>query len=57
MTSAAQRAELQAKIWKIANDVRGPVDGLDFKHFMLSQSDDYIYSNKKKGMRLFTPLS
>lgn len=26
MTSAAQRAELQSKIWKIANDVRGSVD-------------------------------
>ena len=25
MTSVAQRAELQAKIWKIANDVRGAV--------------------------------
>ena len=30
MTSIAQRAELQAKIWKIANDVRGAVDGWDF---------------------------
>ena len=28
MTSAIQRAELQAKIWKIANEVRGSVDGL-----------------------------
>jgi type I restriction enzyme M protein len=35
MTSIAQRAELQAKIWKIANDVRGSVDGWDFKHFVL----------------------
>lgn len=35
MTSTAQRAELQAKIWKIANDVRGSVDGWDFKHFVL----------------------
>ena len=35
MTSEAQRAELQAKIWKIANDVRGSVDGWDFKHFVL----------------------
>ncbi|MDZ7878808.1 MAG: type I restriction-modification system subunit M [Saprospiraceae bacterium] len=35
MTSATQRAELQAKIWKIANDVRGSVDGWDFKHFVL----------------------
>lgn len=35
MTSIAQRAELQAKIWKIANEVRGSVDGWDFKHFVL----------------------
>ncbi|NLB63839.1 MAG: type I restriction-modification system subunit M, partial [Fibrobacter sp.] len=35
MTSATQRAELQAKIWKIANEVRGSVDGWDFKQFVL----------------------
>ncbi len=35
MTSIAQRQELQNKIWKIANDVRGSVDGWDFKHFVL----------------------
>lgn len=35
MTSTTQRAELQAQIWKIANDVRGSVDGWDFKHFVL----------------------
>ena len=35
MTSTAQRAELQSQIWKIANDVRGSVDGWDFKHFVL----------------------
>ncbi len=35
MTSTIQRAELQAQIWKIANDVRGSVDGWDFKHFVL----------------------
>ena len=35
MTSTAQRADLQAKIWKIANDVRGSVDGWDFKQFVL----------------------
>lgn len=35
MTSIAQRQELQAKIWKIANDVRGSVDGWDFKQFVL----------------------
>lgn len=35
MTSTAQRAELQAKIWRIANEVRGSVDGWDFKQFVL----------------------
>ena len=35
MTSTIQRAELQAKIWRIANDVRGSVDGWDFKQFVL----------------------
>jgi type I restriction enzyme M protein len=35
MTSIAQRQELQAKIWRIANDVRGSVDGWDFKQFVL----------------------
>jgi type I restriction enzyme M protein len=35
MTSVAQRQELQNKIWKIANEVRGSVDGWDFKQFVL----------------------
>ncbi|ADX66806.1 type I restriction-modification system subunit M [Weeksella virosa] len=35
MTSIAQRQELQAKIWRIANEVRGSVDGRDFKQFVL----------------------
>ena len=35
MTSIQQRNELQAKIWKIANEVRGAVDGWDFKQFVL----------------------
>ena len=35
MSSTTQRTELQAKIWKIANDVRGAVDGWDFKQFVL----------------------
>ncbi len=35
MSSAAQRAELQSKIWRIANDVRGSVDGWDFKQYVL----------------------
>ena len=35
MSSAAQRAGLQSQIWKIANDVRGSVDGWDFKQYVL----------------------
>jgi len=35
MTSTNQRAELQAKIWKIANEVRGSIDGWDFKQYVL----------------------
>jgi type I restriction enzyme M protein len=35
MTSTIQRAELQSKIWRIANEVRGSVDGWDFKQFVL----------------------
>lgn len=35
MTSAHQRAELQRRIWQIANAVRGAVDGWDFKQYVL----------------------
>lgn len=35
MTSIAQRQQLQATIWRIANEVRGAVDGWDFKQFVL----------------------
>lgn len=35
MTSIQQRKELQNQIWKIANEVRGAVDGWDFKQFVL----------------------
>ena len=35
MTATNQRAELQSQIWKIANEVRGSVDGWDFKQFVL----------------------
>ncbi len=31
MTEEQQRQELHSKIWKIADDVRGAVDGWDFK--------------------------
>ncbi|MFN9726820.1 type I restriction-modification system subunit M [Acidovorax sp.] len=35
MTSIQQRAELQRRIWQIANDVRGAFDGWDFKPYVL----------------------
>lgn len=35
MTSNQQRSELQRQIWSIANDVRGSVDGWDFKQYVL----------------------
>ena len=31
----AQRAELHKTIWRIANDLRGSVDGWDFKTYVL----------------------
>lgn len=35
MTNTQQRAALQRQIWQIANDVRGAVDGWDFKQYVL----------------------
>lgn len=35
MVSTQQRAELQRQIWQIANEVRGAVDGWDFKQYVL----------------------
>lgn len=35
MTGQEQRAALHRKIWDIANDVRGSVDGWDFKQYVL----------------------
>lgn len=35
MTKEAQRAEVHKTIWRIANDLRGSVDGWDFKSYVL----------------------
>ena len=35
MTGNQQRAELHRRIWQIADDVRGAVDGWDFKQYVL----------------------
>jgi type I restriction enzyme M protein len=34
-SSSTERAELQRRIWQIANEVRGAVDGWDFKQYVL----------------------
>lgn len=36
MDTSAQRGELYKTIWKIANDLRGSVDGWDFKSYVLN---------------------
>lgn len=35
MSTKEQRAKLQSQIWSIANDVRGSIDGWDFKQYVL----------------------
>ena len=35
MSKEAERAELHKTIWRIANDLRGSVDGWDFKSYVL----------------------
>lgn len=35
VTSSSERSELHKTIWKIANDLRGSVDGWDFKSYVL----------------------
>ena len=35
MSVMQQRAELQRRIWQIANDVRGSIDDWDFKQYVL----------------------
>jgi type I restriction enzyme M protein len=35
MSKERQRAELHKTIWRIANDLRGSVDGWDFKSYVL----------------------
>lgn len=34
-TQETERAELHKTIWRIANDLRGSVDGWDFKTYVL----------------------
>lgn len=61
MTSIQQRAALQSSIWKIANEVRGAVDGWDFKQYVLGTlfyrfiSENFAANAGKSGGEFFTP--
>lgn len=49
MKSVEQREELHKTIWKIANDLRGSVDGWDFKSYVLGFLFYYFISEKLKS--------
>lgn len=70
MTSGQQRAALQRQIWQIANDVRGAVDGWDFKQYVLGtlfyrfisenfasyiEADDYSINYAELDDSIITP--
>ena len=42
-----ERAELHRTIWNIANDLRGSVDGWDFKQYVLGILFYDIFQNSK----------
>lgn len=63
-TKEAERAELHKTIWRIANDLRGSVDGWDFKAYVLvyngstgsSPRTSRLTSTSRSGW-LATPIS
>ena len=60
MNREQQRVELHRTIWKIANDLRGSVDGWDYKqyvspiarHCVLNQVQDAMTMAKKTAMMM-----
>uniref|UniRef100_UPI00259B700D type I restriction-modification system subunit M N-terminal domain-containing protein n=1 Tax=uncultured Corynebacterium sp. TaxID=159447 RepID=UPI00259B700D len=48
----AQRTELHKTIWKIANGLRGSVDGWDFKSYVLNMLF-YRFISENEGVRFF----
>ncbi|MBD4684440.1 type I restriction-modification system subunit M, partial [Xanthomonas citri pv. citri] len=59
MTAIQERAELQRRIWQIANEVRGSVDGWDFKQYVLGTlfyrfiSEHFVnYSDDDENIKL-----
>ena len=58
MSETTQRTQLQAAIWRIADDVRGAVDGWDFKQFVLGALFyRYISENFAPIWKAATPKS
>ena len=47
--SGQERAELHRTIWQIANDLRGSVDGWDFKQYVLGMLL-YRYISDRKSV-------
>ena len=63
-TKEVQRAELHKTIWRIANDLRGSVDGWDFKSYVLGMlfyrfiSENLTaYLNEARAQGRATPTS
>ena len=53
-----ERAELHRTIWAIANDLRGSVDGWDFKQYVLGMLFyRYISENIRNYINLETRIS
>ena len=44
--AATDKAELHKTIWKIANDLRGSVDGWDFKQYVLLLKSSKAWEEK-----------
>ena len=58
MTKEQQRDELHRTIWQIANDLRGSVDGWDFKAYVLGMLFyRFISEGKKIGWVMAEPLT
>ena len=52
MTKEVQRAELHKAIWRIANDLRGSVDGWDFKQYVLGMLRAVISCSRSEDTTL-----
>lgn len=64
MSQNIERAELHRALWKIANDLRGSVDGWDFKQYVLGimfyrfiseNLTDYLDSDLAEGRAAMPP--